>query len=162
MNEKVITLEEQVREGWRPQPSSTHYVPATVRREAPPMPINSNVALTIDAPPTSTMHTDVRTSEVDRAKGFLLRSVPLYGAFALLVLLVTIFFYNVPFLSLPALVIFWLSFVMAWLLAYCYDLSHSPAGIAHYESRMKWRIIEREHDRRWAHYDKLAEQQEGE
>jgi hypothetical protein len=85
--------------------------------------------------------------------------VPLYAAFALLVLLVTIFFSGVPFLSLSALTIFWLSFVAAWLLAYCYDLSRSPSGIAHMEATRKWNLIEREHDRRWQHYERLTEQE---
>lgn len=160
MNNDTITIEEQRAAGLlRPQ---AKYVPAGAVRREMPMPINSNVALTIDAAPVATTHIDVRTSEVDRAKGFLLRSVPLYGAFALLVLLVTIFFYNVPLLSLPALVIFWLSFVAAWLLAYCYDLSRSPAGIAHMEARNKWDVIKEEQRRRWAHYERLTEQQEGE
>jgi hypothetical protein len=116
------------------------------------------VSTQIDVTPTATTHIDVRTSEVDRAKGFLLRSVPLYAAFALLVLLVTVFFSGVPFLSLSALTIFWLSFVAAWLLAYCYDLSRSPSGIAHMEATRKWDLIEREHDRRWQHYERLTAQ----
>jgi hypothetical protein len=154
MNNETITIEQQEGMGLR-RPQSK-YVPAAplARRPVPAMP--GPVSTQIDVTPTATTHIDVRTSEVDRAKGFLLRSVPLYAAFALLVLLVTVFFYSVPMLSLPALVIFWLSFVAAWLLAYCYDLSRSPSGIAHLEATRKWDLIEREHDRRWAHYERLT------
>jgi hypothetical protein len=154
MNNETITIEQQEGMGLR-RPQSK-YVPAAplARRPVPAMP--GPVSTQIDVTPTATTHIDVRTSEVDRAKGFLLRSVPLYAAFALLVLLVTVFFYSMPMLSLPALVIFWLSFVAAWLLAYCYDLSRSPSGIAHLEATRKWDLIEREHDRRWAHYERLT------
>jgi hypothetical protein len=154
MKNETITIEQQEGMGLR-RPQSK-YVPAAplARRPVPAMP--GPVSTQIDVTPTATTHIDVRTSEVDRAKGFLLRSVPLYAAFALLVLLVTVFFYSMPMLSLPALVIFWLSFVAAWLLAYCYDLSRSPSGIAHLEATRKWDLIEREHDRRWAHYERLT------
>jgi hypothetical protein len=157
MNNETITIEQQ--EGMGLRRPSQKFVPAAplARRPVPAMP--GPVSTQIDVTPTATTHIDVRTSEVDRAKGFLLRSVPLYGAFALLVLLVTVFFSGVPFLSLSALTIFWLSFVAAWLLAYCYDLSRSPSGIAHMEATRKWNLIEREHDRRWQHYERLTEQE---
>jgi len=156
MNNETITIEQQEDMGLR-RPSQK-FVPAAplARRPVPAMP--GAVSTQIDVTPTATTHIDVRTSEVDRAKGFLLRSVPLYAAFALLVLLVTVFFSGVPFLSLSALTIFWLSFVAAWLLAYCYDLSRSPSGIAHMEATRKWDLIEREHDRRWQHYERLTDQ----
>jgi hypothetical protein len=157
MKNETITIEQQ--EGMGLRRPSQKFVPAgpLARRPVPAMP--GAVSTQIDVTPTATTHIDVRTSEVDRAKGFLLRSVPLYGAFALLVLLVTVFFSGVPFLSLSALTIFWLSFVAAWLLAYCYDLSRSPSGIAHMEATRKWNLIEREHDRRWQHYERLTEQE---
>jgi hypothetical protein len=155
MKNETITIEQQRAQGLRR--TSQKFVPAgPVRRDLPAMP--GPVSTQIDVTPTATTHIDVRTSEVDRAKGFLLRSVPLYAAFALLVLLVTVFFSGVPFLSLSALTIFWLSFVAAWLLAYCYDLSRSPSGIAHMEATRKWDLIEREHDRRWQHYERLTAQ----
>ena len=156
MNNNTITLEEQESAGYR-RPSQKFVPAGPVRRELPAMPINASVNHTIDAAPVATTHIDVRTSEVDRAKGFLLRSVPLYAAFALLVLLVTIFFSNVPLLSLSALTIYWLSFTAAWLLAYCYDLSRSPSGIAHMEARNKWSVIKEEQRRRWEHYERLTE-----
>ena len=76
-------------------------------------------------------------------------------------LLVSVFFAGVPFLSLPALVIFWLSFVAAWVLGYGYTLSVSAEGVSHYESRQKWAVIKEEQRRRWAHYEKLTDQNGG-
>lgn len=157
MNNDVITLEEQESMGLRrPQQK---FVPAgPARRDLPLMPINANVNHTIDAAPVATQHVEMRTSAVDRSLGFLIASVPLYAGFALLVLLVSIFFAGVPFLSLPALVIFWLSFVAAWIIGYCYTLSVSAEGVSHYEARQKWGVIKEEQRRRWAHYERLTDQ----
>ena len=156
MNNDTITVEQQRAQGLRP--ASQKFVRAgPVRRELPAMPINASVNHTIDAAPVATQHVEMRTSAVDRSLGFLIASVPLYGGFALLVLLVSIFFAGVPLLSLPALVIFWLSFVAAWVVGYCYTLSVSAEGVSHYEARAKWRLLEREQQYRWAHYERQIE-----
>jgi hypothetical protein len=98
----------------------------------------------------------MKTSAVDRSLGFLIASVPLYGGFALVVVLVTVFFAGVPMLSLPALVIFWLSFVAAWIVGYTYTLSVSAEGVSHYEATQKWAVIREEQKRRWEHYERLT------
>jgi hypothetical protein len=157
MKNETITIEQQEGMGLR-RPQSK-YVPAAplARRPVPAMPLNASVNHTIDAAPVATQHVEMRTSAVDRSLGFLIASVPLYAGFALLVLLVSIFFGGVPFLSLPALVIFWLSFVAAWIIGYAYTLSISAEGVSHYESRQKWAVIREEQKRRWAHYERLTE-----
>jgi hypothetical protein len=157
MKNETITIEQQRAQGLRP--SSQKFVPAgPVRRELPAMPLNASVNHTIDAAPVATQHVEMKTSAVDRSLGFLIASVPLYAGFALLVLLVSIFFGGVPFLSLPALVIFWLSFVAAWVAGYCYTLSISAEGVSHYEARKKWDVIKEEQRRRWKHYERLTDQ----
>jgi hypothetical protein len=113
------------------------------------------VAHTINAPLSATQHIELRTSAVDRAKGFLIASVPLYAAFAVGVLAVSIAFAGVPFLSFWSFAIFWLSFVLAWLAGYWQMLEKSAEGIAHYEARRKWNIIEEEQRQRWAHYERM-------
>lgn len=156
MNNNTVTLEEQEAQGYRrPQQK---FVPAgPVRRDLPAMPINANIVHTIDAAPVATQHVEMKTSAVDRSLGFLIASVPLYGGFALVVVLVSVFFGGVPFLSLPALVIFWLSFVAAWVVGYTYTLSVSAEGVSHYEARQKWDVIKEEQRRRWEHYERLTE-----
>jgi hypothetical protein len=160
-NNEKITLDQQRAMGLRPQ--AGNYVPARIdRRAAPPLPINSEINMTIDAPPAATQHIEFRSSAVDRAKGFLIASVPLYAGFAFVVLLVSIFFAGVPFLSLSALIIFWLSFVAAWIVGYGWTLSVSAEGVSFFEARQKWDVIKEEQRRRWAHYDKLMEVQDDE
>jgi hypothetical protein len=156
MKNETITIEQQ--EGMGLRRPSQKFVPAgPVRRQIPPPPLNASVNHTIDAAPVATQHVEMKTSAVDRSLGFLIASVPLYAGFALLVLLVSIFFSGVPLLSLPALVIFWLSFVAAWVVGYCYTLSVSAEGVSHYEARNKWAVIREEQRRRWEHYERLTE-----
>jgi hypothetical protein len=156
MKNETITIEQQESMGLR-RPSQKFVPAGPVRRDLPAMPLNASVNHTIDAAPVATQHVEMKTSAVDRSLGFLIASVPLYAGFALLVLLVSIFFGGVPFLSLPALVIFWLSFVAAWIIGYAYTLSISAEGVSHYESRQKWAVIREEQRRRWAHYERVTE-----
>jgi hypothetical protein len=156
MKNETITIEQQESMGLR-RPSQKFVPAGPVRRDLPAMPLNASVNHTIDAAPVATQHVEMKTSAIDRSLGFLIASVPLYAGFALLVLLVSIFFGGVPFLSLPALVIFWLSFVAAWVVGYAYTLSISAEGVSHYESRQKWAVIREEQRRRWAHYERLTE-----
>lgn len=113
------------------------------------------VAHTINAPLSATQHVEMRTSATDRAKGFLIASVPLYAAFGLAVLVVSILYAGVPFWSFWSFAIFWLSFVLAWLVGYRETLIRSAEGIAHYESKRKWDIVAEEQRRRWEHYESL-------
>ena len=115
----------------------------------------SAVSHTIDVQPSATHHVEMRTSAVDRSKGFLIATVPLFAGLALGMVLISVFFFNVPFMSLTALVIFWLSFVAAWLLAYVYTLAVSAEGIAMFEAKSKWDVIKREQTERWNYYKKL-------
>lgn len=112
---------------------------------------------TLDIPLAATQHIEVKTNSVDRAKGFLIANVPLFGAFALLMWLLSGLFALAPWFSLSALVVFWLSFVLAWLASYIYTLRVSAEGVAFYESKMKWKVIMREQDRRWGYYDQLKD-----
>lgn len=80
--------------------------------------------------------------------------LPLYLAFALGVLLLSVLFANVPFFSFWSLAIFWLSFVLAWLWGYRETLMKSAEGIAYMEAKRKWDVVAEEQRRRWEHYDR--------
>lgn len=111
---------------------------------------------TIDVPMQATQHIEMRTSAVDRSKGFLLANVPLFGAFALGVWLLSGLLTNAPLFSFLGLCILWSSFVLAWLASYFYTLHTSAEGTAHYEARQKWAVIREEQRRRWEHYDQIS------
>jgi len=106
----------------------------------------------IDVAPSAQHIVTMKTSARDRAEGFLIATVPLFAGLALGMVLISVFFFGVPFMSLTALVIFWLSFVAAWLIAYVYTLAVSAEGIAMFEARQKWNVIKREQEERWSYY----------
>lgn len=149
-----VSYEQQVAMGLVRRPNYTPAQPErqlpTVRRMAPAE--LNRVEHVIAVEPTATHHVEMKTSAVDRSKGFMIATVPLFAGLALGMVLVSVFFFNVPFLSLPALVIFWLSFVSAWLLAYIYTLAVSAEGIAMFEARQKWNVIKTEQRERWNYY----------
>ena len=111
---------------------------------------------TIDVPMQATQHIEMKTSAVDRSKGFLLANVPLFGAFAVGVWLLSGLLAHYPQFSFMGLIILWSSFVLAWLASYWYTLRVSAEGIAMYEARSKWGVIRDEQRRRWEHYDKVT------
>lgn len=142
-----------------PDPLGKHsdrWVPAIKRAELPVAPINANVGHTIDVSPNSQAKIDFKTSAVDRAWGFLIASVPLYASFAGGVLVVAAALWSVPILSFTALVIFWLSFVAAWLAGYAYTLAVSAEGVMFFEALQKWQVIKEEQRLRWEYYDQLT------
>lgn len=152
----IVTIDEQEAMGLRrPRREMVQPAPqqqAIVRR----MPTEINqTSHVIDVAPSAQHIVTMKTSAVDRAQGFLIANVPLFAGLALGFVLISVFFFNVPFLSLPALVIFWITFVLAWLVSYIYTLMVSAEGIALYESKQKWNVIKREQQERWDYYKKL-------
>lgn len=132
-------------------------ITATAKRgPAQVLPVQET-AHTLNVPLAATQHIEMKTSAVDRSKGFLIANVPLFGAFALLMWLLSGVFALAPWFSLTALLIFWLSFVLAWLASYVYTLRVSAEGIAMYESKQKWNVIKEEQRRRWEHYNQLKD-----
>lgn len=131
---------------------NNNFVPALPERK--PAPANSKMEIVIDAPLTSTQHTEVKTSHTDRAVGFLIATLPMDAALGICVLALTVVGYGVPLLSLPALLIFFLSFTASFVVCYCYTLTMSPEGVAFYEAIMKWKLLDREQQKRWESWDR--------
>ena len=124
------------------------------RRDLPAYAPRHEVSHVIDVPMNASQHIEMKTSAVDRGKGFLIVNVPLFGAFALGVLLLAILMTGHPFWSFWSFCVFWLSFVAAWLYSYKMTLDKSAEGVSHYEARQKWGVIREEQRRRWEHYDR--------
>lgn len=126
------------------------------RGPARSLPAIQDTSHTLNVPMQATQHIEMKTSAVDRSKGFLIANVPLFGAFALGVWLLTGLLTTAPLFSFLGLCILWSSFVLAWLASYAYTLYVSAEGTARYEAVQKWRIVREEQRRRWEHYDKLT------
>ena len=114
----------------------------------------------LDVPLQSVTNIEMKTSAVDRSKGFLIANLPLFGAFAIGVWLLSGMLTNAPLFSVLGLCILWSSFVLAWLASYWYTLRVSAEGIAMFEAKNKWAVIREEQRRRWAHYERLTEEGE--
>lgn len=110
------------------------------------------VTHTIDVPLSATQHVETRTSHVDRAKGYLISSVPLFASYGVGAVLIAWVGFAVPIMSIPALVIFWLTFAAIWGVSYLVNIGISAEGVAFFEAWRKWRVIEREQAERWRHY----------
>ena len=155
---RTITHTEQQETGLVQRRSN--YTPAEVtavakRGPATILPVQ-DTRHTIDVPLAATQHIEMKTSAVDRSKGFLIANVPLFGAFAVGVWLLSGLVASYPLFSFAGLVIMWSSFVLAWLASYFYTLYTSAEGTAHYEARQKWAVIKEEQRRRWEHYNQIS------
>lgn len=131
-------------------------VTAIARRGAAQVLPVQDTSHTLNVPMQATQHIEMKTSAVDRSKGFLIANVPLFGAFALAVWLLSGLITSTPLFSFLGFCILWLSFVLAWLASYVYTLRVSAEGIAMYEAKSKWGVIREEQRRRWEHYDRLT------
>lgn len=154
---KTVTIEEQRAQGLlrRNYIAAAEVTAVAKRGPATVLPVQ-DTRHTIDVPLAATQHIEMRTSAVDRSKGFLIANVPLFGAFALGVWLLSGLLTAAPLFSFLGLCILWSSFVLAWLASYFYTLHTSAEGTAHYEARQKWAVIREEQRRRWEHYDQIS------
>jgi hypothetical protein len=130
-------------------------LPAVISRPAQLLPVQ-DTSHTLNVPMQSTQHIEMKTSAVDRSKGFLIANVPLFGAFAVGVWLLSGWVASYPLFSFMGLIILWSSFVLAWLASYWYTLRVSAEGIAMFEARAKWDVVKREQQYRWNHYDQIT------
>ncbi len=150
-----VSYQEQIERGLVTRPKRDNFVrseqAAPIVRRMAPGELNS-VQHTLDVPSAATMHVEMRTSAVDRSKGFLLATVPLFAAFAVGAVLIAYLAFNVPVLSVTALTVFWITFVVAWLASYVYTLAVSTEGVALFEARSKWDVVKREQAERWKYY----------
>ncbi len=131
--------------------TTNNFVPALPTKAAPPA--RAEVIMTIDAPLTSTQHTEIKTSHVDQAFGFLVKTIPLNTGFALVVVAVVVAGWNVPIWSMATLTIFGLAFMATWLVSYGWSLQYSPENIAMTEVKEKWKLLNKERDRFWGQYE---------
>jgi hypothetical protein len=143
-----VSLAQQERMGLR-HPQRANYVPPERASFLPPA-----TTYTIDAAPSAVLESHTHTNAVDRAKGYLLIQAPLAVVVAVLVVTVGKALADYPLLSLSAFLIFWLSFAVTWLAGWGITLLLSAEGVAFYEARRKWNVVEREQDERRSHYNR--------
>lgn len=129
-----------------------NYVPAAPQ---PPSIPNTNHSVVLDVTPTAQQSVIMHTSAVDRAKGYQIAIAPLALALGVLAVLVSLFFDN-QLLSLATLLIFWLTFVAAWVVGWAVTALATPEAVSLYEAKRKWDVVEREQRERWGYYHRLT------
>lgn len=144
---RPVTLQEQEELGLRRRQQSTKLVLPERQAILPPATTSQHTAL--DVPLNAIQMVEVRTSELDRSKGYLLRTIPLSVAFAIVATIAGISLAGRPFFSWSAFVIFWLSFVAAWMFGEYRHGKSSPNSVALEEVKRKWDNIDANDKRRW-------------
>ena len=142
-----VTLQEQEELGLRRRQQSTKLVLPERQTILPPATTSQHTAL--DVPLNAIQMVEVRTSEIDRSKGYLMRTLPLSAAFAIVATIAGITLAQRPFLSWSAFLIFWLSFVGAWMFGEYRHGKSSPNSVALAEVKRKWDNIDANDKRRW-------------
>lgn len=142
-------------------PRSKNFVPAlpnapVAKRQPTPAPMQ-DINYALDVPLQSTQQIIMKTTAVDRAQGFAIKTQQLGLIIGFAVTVASIAFADVPVFSFWSLTIYVLTYAAVWLYAYYLDLKHSPEGIARNESDRKWGVIERHQERMWDHYDRMIQ-----
>lgn len=144
-----ITREQQEQMGLL-RSQQNNFVPAVQSRSQ--LPPQTGQSWQMDVTPSAQQQVIVRTSAVDRAKGYTITLIPLSAALAVLAVIVRVTLLSHPLLTLGTLFVFWLIFVLAWLVGWVVTLVMTPEFVSLYEAKRKWNVIEREQENRWAYY----------
>jgi hypothetical protein len=161
MNElRRVTYEEQKEAGLIRQQRSAFVPPAPVERY-PHLPAEHSATYTIDAVPVATQHIELRTSAVDRAKGFLIGWTPIFLLFSLAIVLAAVMFVELPLFSFAALVTLVLSFAGFWLIGWIVTLFTSAEGVSVIDALNRGAAIRNEQRDRWAYYNRILDHQIG-
>jgi hypothetical protein len=96
--------------------------------------------------PSVTQVVEVRTSYVDRAKGFLIQTLSLSVVVGILAIIAAVALFGQPFLTFWTFVYFFTGFAAVWLVAYWYDKRTSPDGIAFFQQMTIRQLLYREQD----------------
>lgn len=132
------------------------YVPALPEQRLNLPPAVTSHSTIVDVPANAIQVVSVQTTEVDRSRGYLLRSIPLYIAFAVGMMIVAVALFEEPVLSWTAFIVFWLSMVGAWMFGEYKSAQSSPYAANLEEIRRKWNNIDVNDKRRWDAWERLT------
>ncbi len=140
---KPVTLAEQERMGVR-RPAPANFVPPA--RNPQPiqvLPPVQEIRYGLDVPQTATLHVELRTSAVDRAKGYLLETTGLCLVFALALVLGVRYWQGWPLLAAGMYLSTLILFALLWGGSYILHKLLSVEGVALLEAWRKWNVIDR-------------------
>lgn len=137
-------------------PRNTFVPPAPPAPQVHLPPATTNYSTVLDVPAHAVQVVHVQTTERDRSIGYLLRSLPLYAAFGVGMVVVAVALFSYPVLSWTTFLTFWLSFVGAWLYGEKKAADTSPYAANLLEIRRKWDNIDMNDQRRWDVWEKVT------
>ena len=121
-------------------------------------------ALYMPPPAQPLSRIELKTTYKDRSQGFLLATLPLASVAGLVALIMGVGLAGVPFFSGAALLCFWLSFALAYLVAWISHLLISPDGAAFLSVFGVYQMASREqrhrHEVFWQKYEDEREDRE--
>lgn len=153
---KPVSIDEQRRLGIVRQQYPANYTPALPERPTHLPPATTSHSTMIDVPNNVVEVVSIQTTERDRSVGYLLRTVPLSIAFAIVIVALAITLFEKPIFSWTGFVVFWLSFVGAWMYGEYRHGKSSPNAAALEEIKRKWDNIDRNDQRRWDAWEKVT------
>lgn len=98
-----------------------------------------------------TQHVEMRTSAVDRSKGFQIAITPVAFVLGFLAVLVSVAFES-EFLSFASVLIFWLTFSAVYVAGWALTAVVTPEFVTLINALRQWKLLEREQFERWDHY----------
>lgn len=107
------------------------------------------------APQGATQHIELRTSMVDRALGHLIANVSMLFVFSWIVPIAKAVVFQSPVTALGALTLWFMTFAILWAGTWIVSLVISAEGIGLISELLKWRLLFREQDYRWKHYERM-------
>lgn len=107
------------------------------------------------APQGATQHIEMRTSHVDRAVGHLIFNVPMMAIVAILTPVLKGLVSTAPVTLMGGLTLWFITFAILWAGTWIVSLVISAEGIGLISELLKWKLLFREQDRRWQHYERM-------
>lgn len=150
-----VSIEQQERDGLRrPRPQGQgQFVEPEPKQEIIKLPKHLEQNTYIDVAPSVRSTVDVRTSHVDRAKGFNIAITPLALVVGFLAVVVLVAGYDYPLFSLATLGYFWTTFAVCWVIGYVLsNIIMTPEFAGLLDVVMKWVYLFKERDDTWRHY----------
>ena len=114
---------------------------AIVRKQRRPLPDKTRHERLIKITPHATQHIEVKTSAVDQAKAFEIRTRSLAIVIGLGMVVLSTYRGWIELFSVGAIVVFGVTFAGVWLVAYSLDIIVSPGFVTLFEAIAKWAIF---------------------
>jgi hypothetical protein len=130
------------------RPPRNTFVPATVRHDLPAAVHET----TLDVPMSAQAAVVVRTSAVDRAKGFAIGLRELGFVLGALAVIVGVVGWRIPLVSLTTLTIFGVTYALAWAGGWFWSQLISPEGVMLFEAKRKWDEVRDARRERWGYW----------